>query len=359
MSLTILRSVSGRLATKRHVRDATGAVVTQGYDRERLWQLEIAEIAHFDALVERLNQGLDEPTMLAVRGAPKVGIDISRPIIRKSNGPDATIEDVQQHHLHLDIDCIGAPHLDVVARPEEAQDYALDLIDKAAPELAGAACLLSWSSSAGVYDKTRVKLHAWYWLDEPRTCAELKLWGSHVNARAGCRLFDLALFQPVQPNYIARPLFEGMDDPFPGAARAVVIDGRTPNLVIDKPPLVPVRRYINSLGGRGGCSSRSIEAAIASMGEDADGFHRPWLRAMSCFYAENGPDADPRPLFVKLVRAIKRHGTRDATYIAKELRGMIRRARVLAERERSSRDAIDNVREALSRRTGKGEPDHG
>jgi hypothetical protein len=87
------------------------------------------------------------------------------------------------------------------------------------------------------------------------------------------------------------------------------------------------------------------------MGEGADGFHGPWIRAMAIFYAQNGPDADPRPLIVKMLRAIKSHGTRDAKYVSAEMRGMIRRARVLAAKERGTRDAVDNLRAALSRRS--------
>jgi hypothetical protein len=351
VSLTILRSVSGKLATKRFYRDANGVIIQVNYGLEKWWQTEVARITDFAAMAAQLDCLLDDPLALPVRGAPKAGVDITQLIVRRSNGSDATIEDVPQHFLHLDLDCIEEPHLDVVSRPEEARQYALDLIASAAPELRGAACWMSWSSSAGVYDRTRVKLHCWYWAAEPYTCARLKVWGEQVNARAGFMLVDLKLFQPVQANYVARPLFEDVDDPFPGAARAVVVEGYMPTLVIEDPPPPPPRHRVKSVGGRGGSSSASIEAAIASMGEDADGFHGPWLRAMSIFYAQNGPDADPRPLILRLVRAIKNHGTRDATYLTNELRGMIRRARVLAAKERTARDAVDNLRAALSRRS--------
>lgn len=355
----ILKSATGKLATKRHTRDAKGIITTQDYGREKWWVAEAMPIADFAAMVEQFASLLDEATALGVRGAPKSGVDLSRQILRRSNGADATIQDAPSRVMHLDLDNIDEPHLNIVSRPGEARQYALGLIAKAAPELAGAACWVSWSSSAGVYYKTRVKLHIWYWLAEPYTCAQLQIWGKQVNARAGFKLIDLALFQPVQPNYIARPLFEGMDDPFPGAARAVVIEGHMPTLVIEEPPPVPPRHRARFVGGRGGSSSRSIEAAIASMGEDADGFHGPWLRAMSIFYAQNGPDADPLPLIVKLERAIKSHGTRDEKYIIAERRGMIRRARVLAAKERARRDDIENLRTALSQRTNTGGTDHG
>lgn len=360
MSLLVLRSANGQLATKRHTRDATGIITTEDYGRERLWFAEECRFNDFDSMVAELSVLLDEPTALVVRGALKVGIDTTSRIVRRSNGPDATIEDVRRHVLHLDIDNIDEPHLDIVNRPEEARRHALGLIAKAAPELRGAACWMSWSSSAGVFDRTRVKVHIWYWLAQPYTCAQLKIWGKQVNARAGLKLVDLALFQPVQPNYTARPLFKAMDDPFPGVARAAVVDGHAPTLVVEEPPPPPARRRITSIGGRGGSSSRSIETIVATMGdaEGKHGFHLPWNSALATFYAQNGPDADPRPLITKLVRAIRSHGTRDEKYITAEMRGMIQRAHVLAAKERAQRDHMQTVRSVLSSHIKKGNTDY-
>ena len=87
-------------------------------------------------------------------------------------------------------------------------------------------------------------------------------------------------------------------------------------------------------------------------GQGKNGFHAPWISALATFYYENGPDADPRPLLVRLVREIKNHGTRAMRpTLTNELRGMIRRARVLAAKERGARDAVDNLCAALSRRS--------
>lgn len=360
MSLLVLRSANGQLATKRHTRDAKGIITTEDYGLEKWWFAEERHFNDFPSLVSALSALLDEPTTLGVRGTLKAGIDTTSRIVRQSNGPDATIEDVPRHVLHLDIDNVDESHLDIVNCPEEARQYVRGLIAKAAPELEGAACWMSWSSSAGVFDRTRVKVHIWYWLAEPYTCAQLKVWGKQVNARAGFKLVDLALFQSVQPNYTARPLFKGMDDPFPGAARAAVVDGHAPTLVIEKPPPRPARSGTNIIGGRGGSSSPRIEAIVATMGDGVGkyGFHQPWNSALATFYAQNGPDADPRPLIAKLVRTIRRHGTRDEKYITAETLGMIRRARVLAAKERAQRDGMKTLRSVLSFHIKEGNTDY-
>ena len=91
MSLTILRSLSGKLATKRFYRDAAGDIAQDNYGLETWWRAEVAPIPDFDSMVAQLDRGLDEPTALVVRGVSKAGVDITRPIVRRSNGPDATI----------------------------------------------------------------------------------------------------------------------------------------------------------------------------------------------------------------------------------------------------------------------------
>ena len=111
---------------------------------------------------------------------------------------------------------------------------------------------------------------------------------------------------------------------------------------------MPVRRVF---GGRGGSSSAAIEAVIATMGEQSagkEGFHVPWNRALAIFYAQNGPDADPRPLIVRLARVIMERGERDQAYVTRAVHGMFGRARVLAALERESRDASAALRESFA-----------
>jgi len=68
-----------------------------------------------------------------------------------------------------------------------------------------AGCILQWSSSAGV--KEGLRAHFWFLLDRPVCDKSLKAW---VKSLGG---FDTGLYQPVQPHYTARPLFDGIDDP--------------------------------------------------------------------------------------------------------------------------------------------------
>jgi hypothetical protein len=67
----ILKSATGKLATKRHTRDAKRIITTQDYGREKWWVAEAMPIADFAAMVVELAPLLDEPTALGVCGAPR------------------------------------------------------------------------------------------------------------------------------------------------------------------------------------------------------------------------------------------------------------------------------------------------
>ena len=64
------------------------------------------------------------------------------------------------------------------ADPAGAIQYVLEEITKYASELDDISAFCAFSSSAGVYDVTRAKLHVWFWLVRPYSNAELKHWGA-------------------------------------------------------------------------------------------------------------------------------------------------------------------------------------
>ena len=226
MSFTVLVSADSKLATKQHIRHESGKTDTLNYNRGYWWRVEKMPFFGFDHMATVLMLLLDAPYALVIRAEPKPGLDLTKPIRRKYLGPDATFDDVPRQWLHGDIDGVAAEHLDVIADPDGAMHHVLDVIAEHAPELDGVSAFCAFSSSAGVNDVTRAKLHVWWWLDRPYTNTELKQWGWQVNERAGYKLFDTAVFNAVQPNYTARPLFIGRTDPFAGARRYAVARGR-------------------------------------------------------------------------------------------------------------------------------------
>lgn len=66
--------------------------------------------------------------------------------------------------------------------------------------------LSSSAGSPGTQDL--LKCHLWFWLDDPRTSAELNAWSRAIDAD-----IDPAIYRTVQPHYTANPVFRGVDDP--------------------------------------------------------------------------------------------------------------------------------------------------
>lgn len=103
------------------------------------------------------------------------------------------------------------------------------------------------SSSAGVFTREQVSIHLWFWLTTPVCNADLKAWANSFNASSSGLKIDTALFQHVQAHYTAKPIFEGMCDPFPKrsgllklARDAVTIAPQTS----DTSPTVPVAHVV-------------------------------------------------------------------------------------------------------------------
>jgi hypothetical protein len=279
VSFTVLFSTDGKLATKQHSCDESGTTTTLDYDRGYQWLAKVMEVSNFCEMVGLLVALLDEPRALVIRSKPKPGLDVSKAVFRRKRGPGAAFDDVPQQWLHLDIDGVAAEHLDVIADPQGAIDYALDLIATHAPELKGISAFCSFSPSAGVYDVTNAKLHVWFWLVRPYSNAELRRWGAQVNARARYKLIDLAVFEAVQPNYTARPLFVGGTDPFAGARRWAVVHGHADvaELVIDaeEPPVRRTKAAVGRTYGGGG-----FERHLADIGGER-GIYEPARAAIA------------------------------------------------------------------------------
>jgi hypothetical protein len=216
------------VATKQHWRDEKGVIYTSEYSGGLLWWFkESPPVTDFDSMAGVLEVLLDAPNAFIIRGEPKAGIRGSDVQWRRLlNGPDATVDDVPRQWLHLDIDHVADAEIDVVARPNDAVKYVLDRLYRFAPELKDVSAFCQFSSSAGVYDTTHAKSHVWIWLDRPYANSELKRWSKQVNGRADFKLIDDTLFNAIQPNYVARPIFAGgLADPFEGRRRFVIMRG--------------------------------------------------------------------------------------------------------------------------------------
>ena len=73
------------------------------------------------------------------------------------------------------------------------------------PEFHHVSC--HWQFTSGARVKPGLRLRLFYWADRPVSDDELNTWLPEF--------VDHELFDPVQAIYVARPIFDGMNDPLP------------------------------------------------------------------------------------------------------------------------------------------------
>lgn len=229
--ITILCAAPGRLATKTHTRRDDGTVQTAGYDAGFYFDAWAEQVSSIRDLAAVLRRAEGNPRLFVVRGQLKDSRKRAHGIRRRyhrSHGDGADLERADRRWLATDLD--GAPAPDWLdpsdpASLRRAVDWAIRTYLPAA--FHGATCFYRWSASAGVKQWSELRLQLWFWLDRPACDPSIKAWLSSVS------YVDGALYQPVQPHYIAAPRFVGMPDPLAGN-RSGVLTG-----VVDEVTLPP------------------------------------------------------------------------------------------------------------------------
>ena len=106
---------------------------------------------------------------------------------------------------------------DDVDNPGGVQPSVADLerlvVAQLPAEFHGASFFYQFSSRAGVYGWDPFKVHLFYWTTKPWPDAKLRDWAKGWNEHLGLKWLDDRVFLSSQINYIADPLFVGMDDP--------------------------------------------------------------------------------------------------------------------------------------------------
>jgi hypothetical protein len=339
----------------------------QQYDRAEYFKFGLVAVRDSE-LFEFLTIHGPQPHRGLVRGAPAFGVDFGQPqrrlLDKQPDGATPTLDrGVPVGWAAFDLDrSLPVPGIDWRTHPREAAEA---IAQRDLPPWATEADYVAYySGSQGFADA--MKLRVFVLLERPITSADLKRL-----MKAGTCPVDLALYSDAQLHYTATPMFTGsVVDPLPngrhyffkGIRRRALAPPlpptlnatlrRVPAAATDSagPSLMPFAMTARRVfGGRGGSSSAAIEAVIATMGEQSAGkagFHVPWNRALAIFYAQNCPDADPRPLIVRLARVIMERGERDQTYVTRAVHGMFGRARVLAALERKRGDASSALRDS-------------
>ena len=292
--LTILRAASRRIATKRFSALRDGRVRKSGYGNERFFALEPAEadnILALAALVHRLER---DPHAFIIRGAPLPDADRNR--ARRllhpdpSTGDPPTIVAADRAWVMMDLDGVACPAGLDPRVPDDAEELLDHLTGLLPPEFHDATCYWHWSASQSVPERLgadppdQLRAHLFFWLDRPIPDTALRRWATGL--KKGGLPLDPAVFAPVQPHYVAAPVFIGMPDPLRRRS------GLRPRLV-DRVPLVlppPARPAAGEQPGLRAFDGSGMEFHLSRIGPE--GYHEPIKATIGAFFAHHGPDVD-------------------------------------------------------------------
>jgi len=287
--LPVLRSLNRKYATKRISMTKSGVLNIISYGSEKYFRIEEHQISGFGELSVMLVELAEDPFAFVIRGAPLNGINRNR--TRRLQHPDrktgdpAAFTEAPRHWFSLDGDHLELPALtDPAFDPEAAVEYVIGLLP---PDLHDAS--LYWqltSSTALPGSEGLISLRMWGWNSTPLSNAELKRWAAAANH--SLRLVDPALFTPVQPHYVAAPIFDrGMKDPL--RRRWGIRQGLVDEVCLVIPP--PDLKNPEMVSGQGYEPGRGVEAYLAEIG-GGQGFRAPLRSAIASYIATYGSTAD-------------------------------------------------------------------
>ncbi len=242
-SVTVLRHTALNLV-KTWCSDGT----IRAYDKGKHFAIEevrVSDINELSALLSRLEQDLH---VCIIRGA-YIGNEPAGKITRKG----CNFEDRPLHFILIEVDEFEPLSEDPVIAPVSCiREY---IIRELPPFFQDVSFHWQLSNSAGhPKHADKLKVHLWFWLEQPYTSAELHEWAENIHLAS-----DHCVFNPVQIHYTGRPIFEeGIHDPVP------VRSGYVKN-ALDAVPLLIDNAILNAVHAR---TRPSRTPLIGYSGED-------------------------------------------------------------------------------------------
>lgn len=310
-TVTVLWTAPGKLATKQFSRNSPKSAPTvKQYDAGHLFSapnpVGVSNIEELSVVLQFIER---QPRALIVRGAPAAEAIIGKDVTRTGSGNgdgfvgNFKTPNVGRHYLAIDVDKYVLPH-GLRLNQANIQKICEHIVHLLPQEFHGASYHWQLSSSAGVFNRTMLSAHFWFWLTKPVPDAALKIWARHVNQVLGIKLVDDALFQHVQAHYTAAPIFNGMADPFPVRSGLTVKSSDSVNLQLP-PPEVAARAVTASTTATFSASGGSgFEFYLKQIGDHpgGDGFHRPIVQAIASYVSEHGSERTDTEFLYSTVR---------------------------------------------------------
>jgi len=228
-NITIAVALNGRRLTKIAYPDPSQDVQ---YDQAKYYKFFNRDVYCLSDILEYVKVLLYKSDCCLIRGVCKD--DTISKQRRLFHGEDATVIEQPQNWYALDIDNYGECSGDL-KRDAKAALLALGLCGVEAFAI----------PSSGYLRKPGIRIRLFLWNSVRVSCGSLK---KHFNS-----VVDLALFHPIQPIYIARPIFKGMNDPckeyvawIPGNQHSNIVETYTPGLLQDRKEELWTKKQANN-----------------------------------------------------------------------------------------------------------------
>lgn len=197
-------------AQKVIIADTSGAITKVPYNSGYQFVATECKLTSKQDLYDTIQMLMTEPKSVVVRGKSRL---LGLPIVRRSNGPDATFDTAAHRWLLIDLDDIIYPdNMDVNINPYEVIAWVKSFLPH---PLNTAECLFKFSSSQNVprdhiHNPIAHKLyvHLWFWMGDFYDDEYIKFEAALYNTP-----LDPSLYSAVQQHYIATPKFVGLADP--------------------------------------------------------------------------------------------------------------------------------------------------
>jgi hypothetical protein len=195
--VTIAQAASPRfILTKRNYVNG----LQDSYDRVKHFNFTQRQIESLDNLYMLCRELLEDPRRCIIRAQIKDNTKDCKHAIRKCVGPDATLVVQEQNWFCIDIDGLDGYTGDLLSD--------LNTVLLALPPAFRTECFAVASASYGFFKKPGIHMKVFYWSWQPVSGSDLKRALAGNQAKA-----DVAIFNPIQLIYIAKPFWVGCDDP--------------------------------------------------------------------------------------------------------------------------------------------------
>lgn len=188
----------------------------QTYPDVLLWNAHSRSAASLEVLHATLTKAAKFGMAIAISGALLDGRS-DKDVFRRFKGDRPFFQEVPRKWVAIDVDGFKCPHPEFT--PAKQAEWAARMMPT---PFGKAGCVYQFTSSAFTSTEDVLHMRLWYLLDKAVMSSS---WRPFFRMHKEAYCTDPALYNPVQPHYLASPTFIGREDPLAPEERWGIIEG--------------------------------------------------------------------------------------------------------------------------------------